>query len=62
MVTWWDQATSGHGAWAREARRALAAAAERRVKVKPEDLISWDVRDLQALTIRLREGRHFRWW
>lgn len=40
----------------------MAAAAERRVKVKPEDLISWDVRDLQALTIRLREGRQFRWW
>ncbi|HXT34450.1 MAG TPA: hypothetical protein VN837_02640 [Chloroflexota bacterium] len=62
MVMWWDQATNGHGAWAREARRAMAAAAERRVKVKPEELISWDVRDLQAMTIRLREGRHFRWW
>jgi len=40
----------------------MAAAAERRVKIKTEDLISWDVRDLQALTIRLREGRQFRWW
>jgi len=59
MDTWWDLATSGRGAWAREARRAMAAATERRVSLQPEQLIFCDVRDLQALVIQLRGRRQF---
>jgi hypothetical protein len=59
MISWWNAAISGNGAWAREARRAMAAAGERQLTFSPESVISFDVRDLQALTLRLRQRRRF---
>lgn len=60
MMSWWNAAVSGNGAWAREARRVMMAAGERHVTVSPESLITFDVRDLQTLTLRLR--RRQRWF
>ena len=48
---------NGKGAWAREARRALALASAQRVVLDPDYLIYCDVRDLQALSLRLSQGR-----
>ena len=59
MTSWWNAAVSGNGAWAREARRAMMAAGERQVVFNTESIISCDVRDLQALSLRLRERRRF---
>jgi hypothetical protein len=59
MISWWNAAISGNSAWAREARRAMVAAGERQLTFSPESLISFDVRDLQALTLRLRQRRRF---
>ena len=59
MMSWWNAAVSGNGAWAREARRLMMAAGERRIALNPESIISCDVRDLQALTMRLRQPGRF---
>jgi hypothetical protein len=59
MISWWNAAISGNSAWAREARRAMMAAGERQLTFSPDSLISFDVRDLQALTLRLRQRRRF---
>lgn len=57
MVSWWELAMNGRGAWAREARKALGLASTRRVVLDPEYLIYCDVRDLQAISLRLTQGR-----
>jgi hypothetical protein len=59
MMSWWNTAVSGNGAWAREARRLILAAGERHAAFDPEEVISFDVRDLQALTMGLRQRRRF---
>ncbi len=59
MRSWWSAAVSGNSAWSREARRLMMAAGERNMTFNPEQLISFDVRDLQALTLRMRQRRRF---
>jgi hypothetical protein len=46
-------ALSGGGAWRREARTLVALAAQRDIALREEILIFSDVRELQALRIRL---------
>ncbi len=62
LTTREDRRTQGiaEGAWDREARSLIAAAAAHGVTLREEDLIYCDVHDLQALLWRIEHNRD-RW-
>jgi len=56
----WEALVNGNGAWEREARRLATVAGIAYVVLNAERLISYDVRDLQALNLRLRRKHRLR--